>query len=412
MKLTTKRALDHYLGSFALLCLSPLVRLLGKTLKRNHGTQPQNSIIILKFQGIGSLAIAKPAIAKLRARHPQARILFWGTPSTCVLAHEMNEFDEILTLNDRNLVSAFLSLIANLLRIYQMRPDWVIDLEVYSRLSAILCTLTCGRNRAGFAVDTARLRRNNHTHLVFFNRHHFLGQAYARLLGLLDMESEGCTQEIEHRWATADATKLPEAIPLDVGYIVVNPNAGVLSLERRWPFAFFDTLIQELLVRYSDMNIVLIGAGKSEAHYCRKLARHPHIIDYVDRLSLREAIQCVAGARLVISNDTAPLHLALLSKAPTVGLFGPTHPATYVDETRPNTRIHYSGIYCSPCVHYWEPPPCEGWNQCMREIRVEDVLRSCIELLGDTPPAKLELHSHPTREEDQRYYPGLVYAKG
>lgn len=413
MKLGRKRALDHILGRVCLVGMSPLVRGIGALLRRSHRRIPVRAIVILKFQGIGSVAIAAPAIERLRASHSSATLVFWGTGSTCELAREMGAFDEVIVLDDSSLLAAALSALRGLWRIHRIRPDWCFDLEVYSKLSVVLCTLTGGRNRAGFAVDSVRLRRMNHTHLVLFNRHHYLGQAYQRLLGLASEEADPGDVEPE-TLGSAGHFRLRSSEPVCEGdYVVVNPNAGVLSLERRWPIDAFASLIRELLARDRNLRVVLVGSGEREAEYCRELREDPRVIDRVDRLSLPGLLACIAGARLVVSNDSAPLHLALLRDVPVVALFGPTDPLTYVMSRRPRTRVHYSGIYCSPCIHYWAEPPCKGWNVCMKAIRVEDVLQSCIDLLGPEPPDDLRVIGSPRAGVDpaRRYYAGLVYAK-
>ncbi|MFQ5697764.1 MAG: glycosyltransferase family 9 protein [Myxococcota bacterium] len=413
MNLGTKRALDHWLGSFCLLAMSPLVRGLGALLRRSHRRLPVRAIVILKFQGMGSVAIAAPAIARLRASQPSARLVFWGTRPTCALAQELALFDELIVLEESSLWAAARSALRGLRRLHRLRPDWCLDLEVYSKLSVVLCTLSAGRNRAGFAVDSVRLRRMNHTHLVLFNRHHYLGHAYGRLLGLV--AEAGAPGDLDPG-APGESSRITlhsTPAPCDGDYVVVNPNAGELSLERRWPIDAFARLLRELLARDPQRKVVLVGSGNGEAEYCRELARDPRVLDRVDRLSLSELIGCIAGARLVVSNDSAPLHLALLGDVPVVALFGPTDPLTYVMRQRPRTRVHYSGIYCSPCIHYWAEPPCRGWNACMRSIRVEDVLASCLELLGPEPPDDLRVIGAPASDfaSDASYYAGLVYAK-
>ena len=74
MDLRTKRALDHRIGQPALSCLSPVVRLLGMLLGRSHGVLPVRTVVVLKFQGMGSIAIARSAIARVRARFPEASL--------------------------------------------------------------------------------------------------------------------------------------------------------------------------------------------------------------------------------------------------------------------------------------------------------------------------------------------------
>ncbi len=411
MKLKTKRLLDHYLGNFCIVGLSFLVRLVGVVLRRNHATLPADTILILKFQGIGSLAIAMPAIRALRLRCKKSKLVFWGTRTTCLLAREMDEFDEVIELDDRNVGRALFSVAHNLYAIYRKKIDWMVDLEVYSKLSVVLGTSTMGRNRAGFAVDSVRLRRFNHTHLVFFNRHHYLGEAYGQLLGLIRTGSLRPAVLSADHFQNKVPSPPPAFIPTEQPYIVINPNAGELSFERRWPLESFRQLIKKLIDRYADHVIVIIGSGKEERRYCDTLATCSGVINQVDRLTLTEAIQTIVHGKLLISNDSAPLHLGLFSTVPVIGLFGPTCPLTYVDQKRPRTHVHYGELYCSPCIHYWDASPCKGKSRCMRSITVEQVFLSCVELLANEAHAAFQMMKGTGQKNTDSYYPGLLYTK-
>ena len=160
----SKRAIDYYVGRPLLACLEWAARVLALVLHRNHDRDPVRSILLVKFQGVGSLVICKPALAALRKHYPEARILFWGTPGLAALAVHMPEIDDVLVLDDRSIVRALRTTLDALVRLWRARIDWAFDLEVYSRLSSALVTLTTARNRTGFALEQLRARRV-HTHL-------------------------------------------------------------------------------------------------------------------------------------------------------------------------------------------------------------------------------------------------------
>ena len=65
-------------------------------------------------------------------------------------------------------------------------------------------------------------------------------------------------------------------------YLVINPNASDLRLERRWPAEYFIQLIQEIRVLKPEIFLVLIG-NKQEANYVKEIAKHfqedNHVID-------------------------------------------------------------------------------------------------------------------------------------
>jgi len=404
MRLSTKRALDFWVGRPLLSLLQAAAWVLGEVLRRNHRALPVRTVLVAKFQGLGSLIIAKPAIAALRRHHPQAHIIFWGTPAMVPLAREMPEFDEVLTLDDRSLVGASLSVFGALARLWRARVDWAFDLEAYSRLSSVLVTLTMARNRTGFALEQLRSRRV-HTHLVYFNRYLHIGEAYTRLFGQL-LPSDATIDVNDFGAWRFSTDPLPT---LTRPYFVFNIHAGDLALERRWPRESFRVLIDAVLARRPDAVAVLIGHGAREMEYTAPLVTSPRILDLSGTLSLVETVRVIANAEIVVTNDTAPLHMALSTKARIVGLFGPTRAETYLTPNRPDVAGAQVRLYCSPCVHHWEPPPCEGDNQCMKRLTPAMVFARCCELLGLAPPAPGEIGVAPEVVETTTYYPGLVY---
>ena len=404
MQLASKRALDYYVGRPALVVLLVAARVIALVRRRNHDTDPVRTILIAKFQGLGSLVVAKPALAELRRRRPDARIVLWTSPSIRTLAAQMPEIDEVLILEDHSMWSAVRSAVATLATLWRRRIDWAIDFEVYSRLSSVLVTLSCARNRAGFAIEQLRSRRV-HTHLVYFNRHRYLGEAYTRIVGLL-LPADVVIDSTNYGQWRFDLAPLSDVPPK---YMVFNIHAGDLALERRWPRESFEGLIAALLERQPDTTAVLIGHGTSEADYAAGIAKHARMLDLTNRLSLADTFRLLANASLVVTNDSAPMHFALSTGVKVVGLFGPTRAATYMLAGRQSAAAAYTRLYCSPCVHYWEPLPCKGDNQCMKRLSVKEVFTICAGLLGLTSAVQPLPGTNP--DVQSTYYPGLVYRR-
>jgi heptosyltransferase-2 len=156
---------------------------------------------------------------------------------------------------------------------------------------------------------------------------------------------------------------------------------------------------------------VLIGHGDAEAAYTAPLGSHERIIDLSGKLSLAETFRAIANAQLVVTNDSAPLHFALSSRVKLVGLFGPTRAETYVPLGRADVVGASVSLYCSPCVHHWEPPPCDGDNQCMKRLTVTQVLARCCELLDMAPGPVRPGDDAANQLIQSSYYPGLVYRR-
>jgi ADP-heptose:LPS heptosyltransferase len=161
-----------------------------------------------------------------------------------------------------------------------------------------------------------------------------------------------------------------------------------------------------LLERRPDATAILIGQGEAEVKYAAAVPRGERLVDLSGKLSLQETMRLLANAELVVTNDTGPLHLSLATDVPVVALFGPTRAETYVPPNRARTVTEQEPIYCSPCVHHWEPPPCGGDNQCMQRLTAGRVLAACESLLG-LPRANVEA----PLTQLARYYPGVVYSR-
>jgi ADP-heptose:LPS heptosyltransferase len=405
LRLSLKRTLDYHLGRPLLATLNVSARVLGSVLRRSHRRDPVRTILVAKFQGIGSLVSAKPAIAALRRSHPGAHIIFFGTPAVEQLARLMPEFDEILILDDRSLMAAVRSTIGALSRLWREPVDWAFDLEVYSRLSSVLITLSLARNRTGFVIEQLRSRKV-HTHLVYFNRYRHLGEAYARLFGQVLPPDESIDVSAYGEWR-CELGRLPQ---LESPYILINVHAGDLALERRWPLEHFRELTNRLLELRPDASAVFIGHGANEVDYVRQIAQGDKVIDLSGKLTLSETIRAIAGADLVVTNDSAPLHFALSMGVNVVGLFGPTLAASYLPPNQRGVEAAQISIYCSPCVHHWEPAPCLGDNQCMKRLSPEMVLSKCRKLLG-LPDDVAISGERAVAPAPSAYYPGLVHLR-
>ena len=94
-------------------------------------------------------------------------------------------------------------------------------------------------------------------------------------------------------------------------------------------------------------------------------------------LSLRASAALIERARLLVTNDSAPLHLASAVRTPVVAIFGPTVPGFGFGPREPADRIvEVNGLDCRPCSAHG-PMVCPlGHHRCMRDLRVDDVLEA------------------------------------
>jgi len=148
---------------------------------------------------------------------------------------------------------------------------------------------------------------------------------------------------------------------------------------RRWPVAGYAELARELLRR--EYEVVLLG-GPDDV-WVRPEFTGLEVIDAIGVLGLPEVISACDTCDVVVSHDTGPMHLAALSQASLVGLFGPTDPGSFLPRRKGVRGIWGGeGFACRPCYDGRDFAPCLD-NGCMRQITTSMVIRQVDALLDE-----------------------------
>lgn len=349
--------------------LNVFVRIAGKVLFIDHSLQKEfKTIAVCKFKGMGSIIQSTPMLEALRKRFPNAEIIYVSTEANKKFLQQISLIDTIVTVNDKSFLSSLTGSLKAIFILIRKRPEVYIDLEIYSNFSTIFTTLTLSKNRIGFYLRSSSFRMGIYTHMMFFNPKMPVSEVYlqiARLFGNFENSPEVYRLNNQN----------PEnSFFQNENYIVINPNASDLRLERRWDKSNFIELIKKISANYVDLKIVLIGSN-SEFEYTQTIKNQvsdiENVVNLAGKTSIQELISLISSAKCVITNDTGPMHIAFSCKTPSVCLFGPCSPQQYGMSDK--TFIIYKNVYCSPCVHDFEIPPCKGNNICMKLIQTDEV---------------------------------------
>lgn len=373
------QAADRVLGRMACTLLGPLRHW------RRRSVEPPREILLIKFWGIGSLQLLTPAVRSLRERFPDARITLLTLRGNAEFAIGLGCFDSVETLDVTG--SGWARVLWRIARLFRQvrgaRFDRVYDFEFFTRFSAVVSLFTGAPVVRGFASPTID-RGDFHTATVPFNRYWHVARNFRALaegengheietdaVTRFDV-SEGATRalrnELERRGLAANRP-----------FVVLNPNAGELSLERRWPAENFARLAKRLIVE-DELAVVLIGT-KSEAAYVQAIEE---AIDTIPRgtlfnlsgsLTVSQLAALLRSAECAVSNDSGPMHIAAALGTATLGLFGPETPLMYAPIGR-RVRVLWEPPVCSPCinVHDNKVANCiHGRPECLVNLTVERV---------------------------------------
>lgn len=377
MNTQSKILLDKIFAKTVAFFLNVIVRLVGKILSIDHDLNKEfKTIAISKFKGLGSILQSTPMIHAIRQRYPDAEIIYVTTPANRALLEKIHWIDTIIVVDDSSFFKFIWSNITALLQLIRKRPEIYFDLEIYSDYSTLFTTFTLAKNRVGFYLRSSSFRLGIYTHMMFFNARVPVSQIYLQLTKLIHCDTSSAE--------FYDFSNYGEPRPKE--YLVINPNTSDLREERRWEKSKFVQLIQKITTELPQYDVLLIGS-KSEAAYVNEIMDaipHPNVINTAGKTTLDELISIISHAQLLITNDTGPMHLSFCAKSPTVCLYGPSAPEKYVKND--STYIIYHRLYCSPCVHDFEFAPCNGDNQCMQMIQVQEVYDQVLMALQNQKP--------------------------
>ncbi len=377
-----------------------------------------DTLVVSKFSGWGTLLEVAPLLSALRLLYPRTRLILVTERRNAEIASRIPGPDDILFLpGDVNAgpvsPSGLLQLAA---RIRRLHPTLFLDLQLHTRRRAalFLSLASSSRIRIGFVGRHGGLRMRFLTHPLYFNSHHPSRMAYEQAGLLLGIPPERLSHSLAG-WTLRESPedlheleKIFPAIRMAGKICVVNPNASERGTERRWPAERFSEAAGRLLARHPSLGIVLTGS-RDEHPYTEGVARgiprpwRPRVTNLAGRLSLGGLHALLNHAHVFLTNDSGPLHLAIHSATPTVGLFGPTRPDLVLpDIDRRRLTVLYDAHYCSPCLYHVQRPPCGGENVCMSSLSVERVVRAVETMLQGTvlPEAREGLFSCPPKTLD------------
>jgi ADP-heptose:LPS heptosyltransferase len=390
MNTLTKIKIDRVIGKPIVILLNLAARFLGFILRIDHSFKKNpRSIAVCKFMGMGNIIEATPLLQTLRKNFPNAKITF----ITRISNHEIIELipfiDKAFYINDRSFGPLFLSSIKMILILWRKKNDIYIDLETYSHFSTFIATMSLSKNRLSFYRREDHIRLGIYTHMMFFNNNAPISKTYlqmARFVGCEEIISDLYHFDINENKKDKFLKRFESEFNLskDRPLVLINPNSSDLLKERRWPAENFVLLIEELNSLPGNIKFGFIGSA-NEKYYTKNIIDKIHdksnIIDFSGKLSISELIVLTEISKIIITNDSGPMHIALSLNKPTLALFGPY----FYTSTDYNSNFirFYKNIYCSPCVHEFIKPPCKGNNVCMKKISVDEVKIAFLSLMNN-----------------------------
>jgi len=165
--------------------------------------------------------------------------------------------------------------------------------------------------------------------------------------------------------------------------VVICP--GARSHIKRWPADRFAQVADRLIAQHR-VEVAFTGEPEEMSmiqEVLRSMQHRAH--NAAGSTTLQQLAALMQRAGLVLTNDSASLHLACAVHAPVLALFGPTDPRKY-GPTGPQDRTLQRKLFCVPC----ERALCRFNHECMRFLSADEVYDAATTLLNQTPDLRLQ----------------------
>lgn len=148
--------------------------------------------------------------------------------------------------------------------------------------------------------------------------------------------------------------------------VLVNP--GARNPIKKWTVGGFAEVTTRL-VNECKASVVFIGLeedAESVSSIMQKIKVKAH--NFVNRTNIRQLASLAKRSSLLITNDSAPLHLGCAAPTRVLAIFGPTDPRKYGPTGEFDVVVNKK-LFCSPC----ESADCKYDHECMKLISADEV---------------------------------------
>jgi heptosyltransferase-2 len=342
--------------------------------------------LVIQTSFLGDTVLTTPLIAKL-AERTQVDVVV--TPLSAPLLANNPAIREVIVYDKRGADRGLGGLVRLAARLRRNRYAAAYHAQGSMR-SASLSLLARIGDRVGFATSAGR-RFYTICCPYIENEHHAV-----RLLRLAGDDVDGTTPRPRLYPGAPERAAVDELLR-EAGWhneplIALAP--GSVWATKRWPY--YAALAEEVGAR-----LVVIGSGADrELASAIVASAGGRAIDATGRLSLLASAELIARSQLLVTNDSAPLHLASAMDTPTVAIFGPTVPEFGFGPLAARSAVlGNDSLACRPCDRHG-PQRCPlGHWRCMREITPRQVATAVHELLAPSSPSSVL--PPPRREHGQ-----------
>lgn len=403
MNIDFMRKVDFWVG-VPMCAVVSSVRRVGKIFLPKPKIEKVKRVLFIELSEMGSAILADATLKKTAKKYETYFVIFKKNAVSLKLLKPL-PFENVFCIRE----DSFFTLTWDTLRFFwwcrRMKIDAIVDLELFSRYTMLLSSLSGADIRLGYVNPNGEglYRGDLLTHAVAYNPHIHISMNFIALVEPLFNSSKEefyikrrITEEeanieiarVEESLKARVREKIDKAIPAaykNSDILLVNANAGDLLPHRRWQKDKFASFILQILKSHPDLLILLTGSPSERAsvqEVADKVALD-RCVNFAGHVTFEELPAVYALSKAIVTNDSGPAHFASAVGLKTFVLFGPETPRLY--GPMKNSVSITAGLACSPCVNAnnHRNTACVD-NVCMKSISAEFVFAQVDQFLRGT----------------------------
>jgi len=338
-------------------------------------------ILIVRTDRIGDVLLSTPVIKALRVQYPKAYIAMMVSPYAKDIVEGNPYLDEVIIYDKDGRHKSWLSSIKFALNIKKRRFDLAFILHPTNRVH--LVTFFSGiPRRVGYDRKSGFLLTDRIKHTKQYGEKHELeyNLDLLRCLGIYPQDRTLFMPIRAESEEQAEGLFKQEGIKETDGVLVVHPGASCPS--KIWPNERFAEVSDRLIDNYGFKVLVIAGPrDMALAEAVIRHMRHP-AVNLAGKTSVSQLASVLKRCRLLISNDSGPVHIASAVGTPVISIFGRNQKGLSPKRWGPlgiKDKVLHREVGCIECLAH----NCAKSFACLKAITVDDVLRLADSILRD-----------------------------
>lgn len=361
------------------------------------------NILVVRLDHLGDVVMTTPAIGAIRHCSPGARLTLLASKAGAAALKHIPSLDDAIVYDapwtqgpsggagrsaqdDKRLINELTR------RAFDAAVIFTVCMQ-----SALPAALMC--RLAGIPLRLAHSREDPHdllTHWVPDTEVCASGMRHevARQLDLVkSVGFRACDERMQFRYPASDVLDMRRKFAqagadLLRPYIVVHPGASAAS--RRYPAERFGQAAQAI-VEASGCQVVFVG-GTDEAPLIEAAQARMDTpgVSLAGQLTLGELAALLAGAQVMVCNNSGPVHIAAAVGTPVAVLYALTNPQHTPWKVSAHVLNH--DVPCRNCLQSVCPE--QHHHECLRGVEPGEVARAALDLIHALPGVPLSPHTH------------------